>query len=258
MLHSANRLIGFSIVATDGETGKLENIYFDDRDWTIRYFVVATGGWLNGRQVLISPLSVTAIAWDDKSVQLNLSQRQIEHSPEIDTDKPVSRRYETDFLDYFGYPHYWTGPFVWGATAFPGGARENAMRDTEIRRDIEQHHNTRTATNEQTSLRSFKEVAGYTIQTTDEAVGQAKDFLFNEEDWSIQLLVVDPHNWWPGKRVLISSTRVDHIGWAERKVVMTLSRAEVENSPEYDEENPAAPETRGGLYRAGPGPASIR
>jgi uncharacterized protein YrrD len=43
----------FAIRATDGELGTVDDIYFDDETWAIRYLIVDTGGWLGGRRVLI-------------------------------------------------------------------------------------------------------------------------------------------------------------------------------------------------------------
>jgi hypothetical protein len=45
-------LLGFGIRATDGIIGTVDDLYFDDQDWTIRYCVVNTGSWLTGRKVL--------------------------------------------------------------------------------------------------------------------------------------------------------------------------------------------------------------
>jgi hypothetical protein len=61
MLHSMNVLKGLDILATDGEIGNTEEFYFDDERWAVRYIVVNTGSWLSGRQVLISPFSVTQV-----------------------------------------------------------------------------------------------------------------------------------------------------------------------------------------------------
>ena len=34
----------------DGLIGKVDDFYFDDEDWRIRYLVVDTGKWLSGRR----------------------------------------------------------------------------------------------------------------------------------------------------------------------------------------------------------------
>lgn len=52
-VRNAKDLIGHAIHATDGDIGKVVDLYFDDERWAIRYLVVDTGGWLTGRKVLI-------------------------------------------------------------------------------------------------------------------------------------------------------------------------------------------------------------
>ena len=49
MLRSMKDLHGFTIGATDGDIGTVQEVYFDDVDYTVRYLVVDTGGWLFGR-----------------------------------------------------------------------------------------------------------------------------------------------------------------------------------------------------------------
>ena len=88
MRHSVKSLFGFTMGATDGDLGEVTDVYFDDQRWTLRYMVVATGRWLHGRKVLISPLSVSGISWDDGVIDLSISQQQVRASPGIDTDRP--------------------------------------------------------------------------------------------------------------------------------------------------------------------------
>ena len=61
MLRAVNDLIGCSIGARDGAIGKVDDLYFDDERWTVRYLVVDTSGWLAGRRVLVSPRSVQGV-----------------------------------------------------------------------------------------------------------------------------------------------------------------------------------------------------
>ena len=60
MLRPVKSILNYKILATDGEIGSVQDLYFDDHSWTIRYLVVDTGTWLPGRQVLISPRSIMA------------------------------------------------------------------------------------------------------------------------------------------------------------------------------------------------------
>lgn len=59
MIRSMEHMRKFEIVATDGRIGAVDDFYFDDERWAIRYVVVDTGRWMPGRRVLISPLSIS-------------------------------------------------------------------------------------------------------------------------------------------------------------------------------------------------------
>jgi len=98
-VRTAGELKGGTIKAMDGDIGSAQDLYFDDRTWTVRYVVVDTGAWLPGRQVLISPFAfrpVPGASW----LRTFLSKKQIENSPSLDTDRPVNRQREVEFSQY--------------------------------------------------------------------------------------------------------------------------------------------------------------
>lgn len=107
MLRSVNDLEGYAIEASDGKVGKVIEFYFDDEKWTVRYLVADTGGWLTGRKVLISPSALGDIDWDSRQLHVDMPKKRVENSPDIDTDKPVSRQHERAYYDYYSYPYYW-------------------------------------------------------------------------------------------------------------------------------------------------------
>src|ERR1019366_871349 len=76
MLTNAAHLKGFVIRATDGELGIVDQIYFDDETWAIRYLIVETGGWLSGRRGLISPISIVHTDLQGKRVDVALTKQQ--------------------------------------------------------------------------------------------------------------------------------------------------------------------------------------
>jgi len=81
MLSKVNILRGYFIQNIDDETiGRVKDIYFDDRYWTVRYLVANTGSWLTGRKVLISPCALVAVNADRSNVVANLTKKQIEQS----------------------------------------------------------------------------------------------------------------------------------------------------------------------------------
>ena len=101
------------------KSASVKDFYFDDQNWAVRYLVADTGSWLPGRQVLISPHAFGSLHQAGKALLVNLTRKQIENCPPIESHKPLSRRYEEDFYRYYGLPFYWQGGDMWGANPFP-------------------------------------------------------------------------------------------------------------------------------------------
>ncbi|HWP96653.1 MAG TPA: PRC-barrel domain-containing protein [Syntrophomonadaceae bacterium] len=81
----------YSMHSLDGEIGTVNEFYFDDRHWTIRYLIADTGNWLMGKQVLISPYALAAVNNEEHYISIDLTKRQIEDSPSLDTDITIAR-----------------------------------------------------------------------------------------------------------------------------------------------------------------------
>jgi uncharacterized protein YrrD len=241
MLHSAKTMKGAAVSGTDGKVGTVADLYFDDRHWTVRYLVVDTGGWLSGRRVLIPPAAVADGGWKGGTLRLALTQQQIRASPGVDTHQPVSRAHEADIYRHYGFSEYWNGPYLWGQDMLPMMPQPVLLEEApeeSLRRAPE---NQNPQADEDRHLRSCREVLGYDIRATDDRIGHVDDFLFDEQDWSIRLMVVDTRNWWPGKQVLVAPQSIASVDWDSRMVQVQVTRAELEDSPEYDSMNP--PET---------------
>jgi len=175
--------------------------------------------------VLISPVSFRTVERSSRRVHLALTVDKIKTSPSVDTDKPVSRQHERDFSRYYGYPAYWGDLGLWGMGAYPnllaaGTYSEAAERPEEPTGDVH--------------LRSAKEVRGYDIQGSDEAIGHLEDFIVDDETWALRYLVADTRNWWFGKKVLLAPQWATNVSWNERKVYIDVSREFVKNSPEWN------------------------
>jgi uncharacterized protein YrrD len=223
MLNQAKTLKGYKLNSRDGELGSIKEFYFDDRHWTIRYLVADTGNWLTGKQVLLSPYALGAVNAEKKDIVVDLTKKQIEGSPSLASDKPVSRQYEESYYGYYGTPPYWGGMYSWGAYPYP-------MRDRARWGDYKPDEHTWDP-----SLRSTHDVTGYHIQATDGEIGHVDDFIIDTETWAIRYLIVSTRNWWPGKKILISPLWIDRVSWPESKVFVGLAQDAVKKSPEYSE-----------------------
>jgi len=239
-----NELNGFKIAAIDGEIGEVEEFYFDDERWALRYMVVNTGNWLASRQVLVSPFSVMQVDLENRQLQVALTKSQVEKSPDIDTRQPVSRQMEMNYADYYGYPYYWGSPLLWGAGARPALAAQQSLvaQASTVATNAASVGRSTTNGNGATvrvvsadvHLRSTQEVSTYSIAATDGEIGIVEDFILDDENWAIRYLAIDTHKWLPGKKVMISPQWIASIDWAQAKVHVLLSREGVEQSPSYN------------------------
>lgn len=228
MQRSVKKLEGFSIGAKDGEIGKVDELYFDDHTWTVRYMVVKTGGWLTERKVLISPEALLEPDWENEVLPVNLTKEQVKHSPDINTDKPISRQEEESLFAYYPWQNYYGAGFYGGAgimnTMPVLPLTEANLQDTS---DIENKKH-------DAHLRSTDDVEGYTIHATDGAIGDVSDFIIDDQSWQISFVVVDTGDWFPGKKVLLSPRWIKGVDWAMQEVIVDVTKEAVKDSPEYD------------------------
>jgi uncharacterized protein YrrD len=237
MRRNVKNLAGFSMGATDGEFGKVDEFYFDDETWTIRYLIVKTGGWLFGRKVLISPTALKEPDWENKIFPVNLTKEQIKNSPDIDTERTVSRQQEIELYSHYGWPYYGpVGVGFYGGMGFSGMAEsrtpfeERILAASDQKEPVDPH------------LRSTNEVTGYGIHATNGKIGDVEDFIIDDQSWNVHFLVVDTGHWFPGKKVLISPKWINKVKWEDSSVYVDITVNAVKNSPEYDPSVPL-PET---------------
>ncbi len=227
---NTNKLISCSLHATDGEIGKVETFYFDDDTWTIRYIVVKTGSWLFGRKVLISPEAVLKDSWEPESLPVNLTKEQVSSSPNIDTDKPVSRQQEAELFTHYPWKNYWGGGFYAGGilgTMYPASTIDNTILTEPETND--------KPSDEDQHLRSTDKVVGYNIHATDGDIGHVKDFIMDDQTWQLLFFVVDTHNWFGGKKVLIPVSDIKEVQWDNSKVIIDITMDAVKSSKLFDE-----------------------
>lgn len=249
MLRSIQSLKNFTMMATDGEIGKVKDFYFDDQTWTLRYLVVETGNWLFGRKVLISTTALHAPDWDSHSFPVNLTKEQIKHSPDIDTEKPVSRQQEASLHSHYLWPV--EGGLGFMTTGMVGGVVPPEVAfDDQIAQEM---HKEDTVQAKENHLRSFKHLRGYQLRNADDEIGEVEDFLIDENNWTLPYVVVDTGNWYAGKMILIPSRYIDRIEWESTSIISLQSVHSLKNSPEFDYTKPLNEEylrsfDRGNMY----------
>lgn len=198
MLHRAQKVIGAHIRAMDGDIGTLEDFYFEEDGWTVRYLLVDTGKWMSGRKVLLSPAAVTG-PWNMAEVPVSLTKDQVWHSPEFDPRRHPSHEEEGKMLRHYGHPSYW----------------DDSAAPTH-------------------SLRSTKESTGYHLQASDGEIGHVDDFLIGENSWKIRYLLVDTSNWIGGRSVVVASEAVAGVDENKGMLKVCATREAVKHSPKFE------------------------
>jgi len=228
MLRSVKQFYGDKLGASDGEIGHVKDFYFDDQNWAIRYVVADTGSWLPGRKVLISPHAFGSLHQAGKLLVVNLTRKQIENSPSIESHRPVSRQYEEEYYRYYGWPYYWQGDGLWGLSGFPilelpakPLPSEPAVAFGPQPESTDAH------------LRSTQAVVGYHLQASDGIIGHVCDFVMDAQSWAIGELVIKTGNRFSGKEVEIPTSMVDRISYPESTVYVNLTTEAVQQSPAH-------------------------
>jgi uncharacterized protein YrrD len=234
MLHKFSQWRGTTVTANDGDVGKIEDVYFDDEHLRVRYLVVDTGTWLNSRRVLLSPYAVRMERSTEDQIAVELTRAQVEESPPVETQQPVSRLYEMAHANYYRYPYYWAGPMAWGPTAYPmvdQGATEMSpvAGGTPIERDEASEQALQAA--QQSHLRSCQELVGYKAVALDGSAGSIDDILVNDDGWEVEQFVVDTRRWLPGGQVMVPADDMKSINWSAQEVHLDTDKRTVRHSP---------------------------
>lgn len=228
-----------TLYGIDGQVGTVQELYFDDQNWAVRYLVVKTGGWFMGRHVLVAPVVIGRIDDADSSMRINLPKEQIEHAPSIESAKLLSRRYEQTYYERFQWAPYWQpDTTMWGSPIPYPDASTIRLKEPLFSEAPEQSH-----------LRSSAAVTGYGIRAQDGEIGHMKDLVIDDEDWIVRYVEVDTRNWLPGKKVLVQTGRIGPFDWHSRSVTMFLTRHAIESAPAYDPSTLITPDYEVRLFK---------
>jgi uncharacterized protein YrrD len=210
---------GFRMGATDGEIGIIREIYFDDQAWTVRYLIVKTGNFLQGKLTLISPQALLPPDWDNELFPTNLTIDQIKNGPDFDTNQPVYRQQEMKLYDHFPWDIYWGMGLIPLEDSIEFAVSEKSK---EINAGLDPH------------LRSSDKVTGYSIHALDGDLGHIDDFIIDTDSWQITDVVVKAGSWFSDKKVLLPITWISEIDWVASRVVVNVSAEMVQQCMEFD------------------------
>jgi hypothetical protein len=273
MLRKAKDCIGFSVEAIDGFIGTLNDIYFDDSEWAVRYFVVEVSNGSDTIKALISPLSVGNIDWETRVLPVSLTKKRISASPQAQVDLPISRQYEIALRRYYEWPVYWgqseflDTPSVKKQPSpprIPSDEDASEINETEPQLGDEEGYEEEDGEEEDgpmlsvgrepddgeivelefstaeqegvysAALRSFNEILGYHIESDQGETGTLDDLIFDDEEWVCRYLSINLGLSSKDKGVLLTLHWVADIDWGMSRIHINLSQSNLQNSPPYD------------------------
>lgn len=245
MLQVSSELKGYAIAAKDGTIGTVSDFLFDQTTWTVRWLVVDTGTWLTGRKVLVHPSAIDHVDHEQRQIDVALTQTQVEGSPNIGQDRPVSQQVQTDLYSYYGWDPLWNGggygAGMYGGRLYTPGLLGGAMGAPGLAERDRPYVGSSLGDNPglagdegDPNLRSVAEVTKYHVHAVDGGIGHVEHVLLDVPGWGIRYLVVNTSNWWVGQQVLISPHAVKEIDWSDRSIRLDVTRATVKTSPSWN------------------------
>jgi hypothetical protein len=156
---------------------------------------------------------------------------QVENSPDIMQDRPVTKQMENNLFDYYGWSPLWASNYYGAGIAAsalaptPDFGDRSAQAEAGLGCDC---------TDGDPNLRSINAVTGYHVHASDGNIGHIQNFLCDDASWEIRYIIVDTRNWWPGKHVLVSPHAVREISWSQHQILLNISRDKVKSSPPWD------------------------
>ncbi|MGP4077684.1 PRC-barrel domain-containing protein [Halobacillus sp. K22] len=227
MFLNATSLEKLTLVAQDGEMGKIKDLYFDDENYTIRYLTIASEKWFPDQIIYLSPSAISRIDFDKKVIEANHTIEDLREGAGLRNEKEMDPEKEAEFADRFNWSQYWAGESVWGEQDTPlNSDSEAASQQTAVSAPERSNH-----------LRSVNHMKGVfshaDVFAGEEHAGYITDVLIEEETWIIRYFVVSTGSWSTHPFTLISPDWIEEANWSEDQFQISLTLEGIEKGPMY-------------------------
>ena len=86
--------------------------------------------------------------------------------------------------------------------------------------------------------RAVSDLKDLSIAGTDGDIGSLQDVEFDDASWTVRYLAIDTGTWLPGRRVLVSPMSVQAVDVSGGRLVVNLTKAQIEACPSVDADKP--------------------
>ena len=195
MLWASKSIRGYSVMATDGNGGTVDDFILEDIGWAIRSLVVDKGDGHSGDRVLVP---VTAFGKPDpkeRQFPITLTMDEIAHCQTGDA---------TELNDELSKVNSTQGGVVAGPM----------------------HHG-------RDNFRGLARLDGSTIEAIHDEVGHVENFIIETDTWQVKYVIVHTSDWWVGEKLLVSVDTISEIDYTRGILKLAVSRQFVKDSPPF-------------------------
>lgn len=230
MLAFVSELRECRIEALDGEMGKVQDLFFDDRHWAVRYVLIDTGKILPGKKVMLSPASFDNLDIEEKRLHVHYDKEKIRKSPDVSETVSMTNEHETQLADYYGWSKYWLDNMMWGIGGSPIAEKIEEMHPPNLNREVD------LPTSAEYSLRSAREAKGVRVHANDGRLGEVMDAIFDTRNWAVQSLVVKITHQPELGLMLLSPNELSGAEWTEGDLYFDGTVDQFKERPIYQSE----------------------
>lgn len=221
MLCSERALRGTSLLARDGEAGRVHELYVDETNWQVNTVVIDNGNWPVGRLVLLGTNVIEELDVVTPSLKVGLTRDEVAAASTVSSHPPATLHREAELHAHHDWPVLWTAGNPMVSRLMPEQA---PMEDAE----------TAAGTPVAPHLLGTRDISGYQVVALDGDAGQVDDLLVDCSVWTITSIVVAPGVWRRRQPVIVPIAQVRGISRDELKLNLGVPLEELHGMPPFD------------------------
>jgi hypothetical protein len=218
MRRNLSDVTGYCVHARDGSLGIVQDIYFDDIQWMVRYLAVSgEGGKSRPANFLLAPEVISSIDREFGLISVFLRTAAVLDSPAVTATRDLPRQEERRLREYYGWPNYWPAP-------------SSSEQFAQAQASVSPH------------LHSLATVLGYRLLAGTEDLGPLTNLIVDDHTWKIHCLEMDVSSWRPAGRGWVPTEAIKQLREAKQQIALTIRREAVMDSPQTDQQVRSVPE----------------
>ncbi|WP_101842862.1 PRC-barrel domain-containing protein [Halobacillus sp. Marseille-P3879] len=224
MLMKATNLEKLTFEANDGEMGKVKNLYFNVKDYVIRYITVESAKWFPDQIIYISTSAIESIDFENKRIKVNHTKEELQKNASVKRESDMNADMEQKMAKMMNWnPRWWE-------------KEENSSSSSYAHSPVDAKTGVSIA-DKTDKLISINEMKGIfnnaNVMAGNEKMGNIADFIIEEQTWRIRYFLINSGNWSTHPYVLVSPDWISSIDWDNDKIYVDMTLDGIERGPIY-------------------------